>query len=299
MTGMKIQIAIIKSYGFNNMKISAVFFLLMALGVAAENPAQELVKNTNPPSIAAPVPGITDLSSVKSAGKMPQPGAIEDVQVTTENGQLVVTILTNRLIAPNEFKVENPPRLVLDFYNAENRVQFTRLPINAASVKRLRVQQHQSLPHMIARVVFDLEEDFVDHDIILDKTFVRIVFHPNPSKTGDKNSNRDPKTETSENEVKASPAPPPPMAVMTSAGRDPIAAVAAAGTSAPHFVDSSVKVPMPSRLPLEAPTVNPSVRSSSNTASPAGPLKKNCGIGAAGGRAFALRHSGATQDRCF
>ena len=62
--------------------------------------------------------------------------------------------------------------------NTRNRIPFTRLPIQTASVKRLRVQQYQTSPSLITRMVFDLEEGHGTHELSVNSDSVRLVFHP-------------------------------------------------------------------------------------------------------------------------
>ena len=108
-------------------------------------------------------------------------GAITDAKIFPEDGKLTVTLASDRLLEPREFRLDNPPRLVLDFPNTESKVKFTQLPVNAVSVKQVRVNQFQSAEPKIARVVFDLEEGFGAHQIAVDPSYVRVVFHPGKS----------------------------------------------------------------------------------------------------------------------
>lgn len=104
--------------------------------------------------------------------------ALTDVRFVSEDGQAVITVAADRQIAPEEFMLDNPKRLVLDFPNTRNRIPFTRLPIQTASVKRLRVQQYQTSPSLITRMVFDLEEGHGTHELSVNSDSVRLVFHP-------------------------------------------------------------------------------------------------------------------------
>jgi len=172
MDGMKIRLTRIVSFASGRKAVGILLFSL-AFGIPGFVYAQDTA-------------GIPDVkaANTKAPAAILNAGAITDVKVTTEDGKAIVTVLTDRLLAPNEFMVENPPRLVLDFPNTLNKVQFTRLKVNAASVKRLRVQQFQGLPQMIARIVFDLEDDFVSHQVTFDNTSVKIVFTPAQYKSG-------------------------------------------------------------------------------------------------------------------
>ncbi len=245
---MKTRFALISSSTPNRLKGCALFLLLLAFIAPRLDRAQNITNSSNPiqPDPTPPrIPSISKEPLGKTAAEKSKPGAITDVRIAPENGKLVVTVLTDRFIAPNEFKIDNPPRLVLDFHNAENRVQFSRLPVNAASVKRLRVQQFQTLPHMIARVVFDMEKDFVSHEITMDKTFVRIVFHPEPPISRADQIGQDPKPVA--DWVEFSPIPKDPSAHGTGAFSrpEPSKTVSTTETRPPHLTDPSPKVPMP------------------------------------------------------
>jgi type IV pilus assembly protein PilQ len=110
-------------------------------------------------------------------------GAITDVTVVPEDTKVTITVATDKRITPQEFLVEDPARLVLDFPNARNNVAFSQLPVRAASVKRIRIQQFQTVPSPIARVVLDLDEGFGAHEINTTKESVRLVFHKAKSKS--------------------------------------------------------------------------------------------------------------------
>jgi type IV pilus secretin PilQ/predicted competence protein len=134
-------------------------------------------------NLALAVPKMTaGAGEPKTSGEKPassaEIGSITDISVTPEDSEVTVTVSTDRQLAPNEFTLDNPPRLVLDFPNTINRVQFSKLPVEAGSVKQLRVQQFQSADPKIARVVLDLDKGFGTHEIALEKNSVRIVVHP-------------------------------------------------------------------------------------------------------------------------
>src|SRR5687767_7393588 len=108
--------------------------------------------------------------------------AITDVKTAVESGNLVVSILSDRPVSHEQFKLSNPSRLVVDFPGAENRVAFFKLPINTMSVKQLRLRQFQAADPKITRLVFDLEENHGKYEILGDGNALRIVFH-NGSRT--------------------------------------------------------------------------------------------------------------------
>jgi type IV pilus assembly protein PilQ len=187
---MNIRFAGIGSLTSGRSQCCGILIFILALGVPGPVYTQ-IAAVSQPQTNPAQNPRAVKEADGKAPAEQSKAGAITDVKAEIENGRLVVTVMTDRLLAPNAFQVEDPPRLVLDFPNTENKVQFSRLRLNAASVKRLRVQQFQGLPHMIARVVFDLAEDSVSHEITLDRSFVRVVFDAGPSKSGSAKINPD------------------------------------------------------------------------------------------------------------
>ncbi len=187
MNGMKIALSIIRYLLSGRMCLCGILLSLAALGSPGAGKAQEIAAGTTLyPARPNPVPpaNIPREIPAHTRGESSKYGSITDVAIQPENGKLIVTISTDRLLTPYEFLVENPPRLVLDFPNTENKIPFARRAVNAASVKRLRVQQFQGLPNMIARVVFDLAADFVAHEVTLDKSYVRIAFDAGTPKSG-------------------------------------------------------------------------------------------------------------------
>jgi len=113
-------------------------------------------------------------------------GVIQDVKTAEDDGGLVVTILADRPMEHQEFMVDNPSRLVIDFTNAENRVPFWQLPVNHAHIRRLRVAQFQDTEPKIARVVFDLDEGYGKHEIQKDEGSLRIRFEAGTAESSPK-----------------------------------------------------------------------------------------------------------------
>lgn len=130
--------------------------------------------------LALSLPGMTRAgeNSGAPARELVAAAALTDVRFVPENDRAVITVDADRQIAPEQFMLDNPRRLVLDFPNTRNRIPFTRLPIRTASVKKLRVQQYQTSPSLITRMVFDLEEGHGTHELTVDSGSVRLVFHP-------------------------------------------------------------------------------------------------------------------------
>ena len=130
--------------------------------------------------LALSLPGLARAgeNSGAPARELVAAAALTDVRFVPENDRAVITVDADRQIAPEQFMLDNPRRLVLDFPNTRNRIPFTRLPIRTASVKKLRVQQYQTSPSLITRMVFDLEEGHGTHELSVDSGSVRLVFHP-------------------------------------------------------------------------------------------------------------------------
>ena len=247
---MIIRFAGIGSVASRRVMTSGILIFLLTLGIPIPNRAQEMATIT---ASFQPRPDPARIPAQEASGAVPdeilRAGAITDVKIAPENGKLVVTISTDRLLTPNEFQVENPPRLILDFPNTENRVRFSMLRVDTGSIKRVRVQQYQGLPYMIARIVFDLAADFVPHEITLDRTFVRIVFPAEASNSGPVQSgqNASPNIDQPETVSRPSDPPAPPRTEAPEpafAGRNPL----------PVAAGFQAKVPMPA---FAQPAVQP------------------------------------------
>ena len=234
MTRMKTRCTIIRNLASSEAKgaVFSILLLLLAFAIPRLDYAQDKVgsaKITQPqPGPAVPAINAGTAASAKNAAAgnaavTLQAGAITDVKVAPEEGKLTVAVTTDRSIEPMELILDNPPRLVLDFPNTENKVKFSRLPVLSPSVKQVRVQQFQSSPSPIARVVCDLQDDYGTHEVNLDKSLVRLVFHKETPK---------PLPATAGPVVK--PAPPSPAAVTPDRVRtQPEAPKAAAAVSEP------------------------------------------------------------------
>jgi len=90
-------------------------------------------------ALSVPLFSVAKETSVEK--KPAQVGALKDISATQKDGQLTVTMKTDRLMKPQTFRLDNPSRLVLDFENTVNRVSFMKLPLNAPSAKQLITRQ--------------------------------------------------------------------------------------------------------------------------------------------------------------
>ncbi len=191
MVGMKIRFTRNRILASSKAK-GATYGILLFLAVVAPqyDIAQDktqipgAIKQSNPasnPQSAGASDAAKATPGAKAAATLPA-ASITDIKIAPEGKELAVTVATDRLIAPKEFTLEDPSRLVLDFPNTENKVKFNQLTVGTASVKQVRVQQFQIEPSLIARVVFDLEENFGAHETTVDKNLVRLVFHEGKAK---------------------------------------------------------------------------------------------------------------------
>jgi len=196
--------------------VCGILLLALAFAIPGVVNSQDkaAVSKSSPQPALASLPGAVpvgnapkEVSGLTAAKTLPA-AMITDVRIAPEDGKATVTVSTDRLLAPQEFLLDNPRRLVLDFPNTENRVKTARLPVNAASVKQIRVQQFQASPSPIARMVFDLEEDSGAHEMIVDKSLISLVFYKGRGKS--------------------EPAPPAAAAAAAAAKRDAKAVVPAA-----------------------------------------------------------------------
>jgi type IV pilus secretin PilQ/predicted competence protein len=263
MTGMKIRFARNINIASNKAKGTTfgILLFLLAFAIPRIDNAQDkpnISRSSQQSSPATTSKNVNagdttkEVTGAAVTGTIPA-GAIMDVKIAPEDSKVTVSVTTDRLTAPQEFTLDDPPRLVLDFPNTENRVKFSRLPINAASVKQVRVQQYQSSPNPIARMAFDLENEYGAHEITVDKTQVRLIFHKSQSKslpTGGEPavqlaSNQAQKSSTDAPVVDPKPrsSEPAPKVVLASAAPVPVQPVSAPRTESPKVV--AVAAPKP------------------------------------------------------
>ncbi len=184
---MKIRSTIIRNLASGKAKGTrcAILLLLLAFAIPRLDQAQDKPVSAKSPQLqptpAAPAKSLSAGVLPKEAAhaKASDPvraGALTDVKATPEEGKLIISVSTDRPITPQKQILDNPPRLVLDFPDTENKVPFAKLAVAASSVKQVRVQQFQSSPTLITRVVCDLEKGYGAHELNLDKGSVRLVF---------------------------------------------------------------------------------------------------------------------------
>ena len=121
------------------------------------------------------VPYLADKAAAERLKESPS-GFISNVSTTREAGQLVVSIEASCQPAFQEFSLSNPPRLVIDFLNVENRAPVLNQAIGGGGVKQFRIRQFQSSDPKIARLVFDLEQGYGSHEVANGDKGILITF---------------------------------------------------------------------------------------------------------------------------
>jgi type IV pilus assembly protein PilQ len=194
MAGMKTRLTRIRTLAPSKAKgsIYGIFLLLLAFAVPGFNNAQDKPDRSWPSQQPSPVPISKDVGTQSVAKKALEetaakilPAAITDIKIAPEDETATITVTTDRLLSPREFMLVNPPRLVVDFPNAENKLKTSPLPVHAASVKQIRIAQFQNSPSPIARMVLDLEKEYGSHEITANKSSIILAFHKGQSKSTD------------------------------------------------------------------------------------------------------------------
>ncbi|HEY1250503.1 MAG TPA: type IV pilus secretin PilQ [Thermoanaerobaculia bacterium] len=126
----------------------------IATASAASVPAPRVA----PAAVAAPTHAIAASgTAASSAARGEVAHSLEKVTVgETHDGQVSVTLLGDGWLAPKDFVLANPPRVVLDLPGVKNEVRQRAIAVNGNVVTKVRVSQFQTSPEFITRVVLDL-----------------------------------------------------------------------------------------------------------------------------------------------
>ena len=157
----------IKRVGINMRESVILSILLIAMSGLA--PAQDASKA----GAAGSLPYAAVLKDIMAAAPA---GYIGEIQAQKDKEDLVVVVRTSTRLAYQEFRLDNPSRLVVDFLNAENRAPVSSLPIHADAVSRVRVRQFQDSDPKVARLVVDISDSQLGHQIQAGEDSLRIVF---------------------------------------------------------------------------------------------------------------------------
>jgi type IV pilus secretin PilQ/predicted competence protein len=156
----------------------ALLFPLLMLAVPRLGMSQAAAGNAKLPKTAENLE-VSYLGAKDAVAKPHDDPAAFITSITTsqEGRDLAVSIGSSRELAYQEFNLDGPPRLVLDFMNAEIKVTALNYPAGAAGVKQLRIRQFQTSEPKIARLVFDLDKNYGSHEVTADAQGMRITFH--------------------------------------------------------------------------------------------------------------------------
>ncbi|MFH1612408.1 MAG: AMIN domain-containing protein [bacterium] len=104
-------------------------------------------------------------------------GNITNIEVEKINGKTIVKIISDSEIKKyNNFKLQQPLRLVIDFYET-TLIEPIRKEINTANVSSIYSSNYQSEPEKVARVVLKLEKDFSQKIIKKEnKLYIELTF---------------------------------------------------------------------------------------------------------------------------
>ena len=69
---------------------------------------------------------------------------------------VLITISTTEKAEYDVLELDNPPRLVLDFRNAINRLPHKNIDVNYPQLNQIRTSQYKITPQMVTRIVLDL-----------------------------------------------------------------------------------------------------------------------------------------------
>ena len=81
------------------------------------------------------------------------------------DGALAVLFDFSKLPTYNAFYLDNPHRLVIDFYNTRNSLRGGDQEVNQNLLSRIRVNQNRMAPDRLTRVVFDIEKESVNYRV--------------------------------------------------------------------------------------------------------------------------------------
>lgn len=193
--------------------IASILLLLLILPFSADGIAQKL-KEIKPAAEALRLPNTTSAATLSNVANS-SIGIISNITKRQQEKDLVISLETNALLAHQEFMLENPSRLVIDFPNAENRVAFLQMPIQSQKINKLRIRQFQSSDPKIVRLVFDLEDGFGKHEVSSSEKEFQIRFHsadasPSPAPLKEKEVSKASSSETKSEVAKPAPENPSP-----------------------------------------------------------------------------------------
>lgn len=90
---------------------------------------------------------------------------IERLDIANESGQLKIAVTVAGQYKLIPYRLDAPPRLAFDFYNAVIRVRRRAFPVEHPAVKGLRLGQFKEDDEKVARLVLDLKGKWPDYEV--------------------------------------------------------------------------------------------------------------------------------------
>lgn len=153
---------------------------------AADAPGTEMASSESAPAAMAPE-AEDDVSELEDAsGPMTAPtlapaaeepaadaSAVSRIQKVVANGDMIEIAADGPIDNIDSFDLDDPERLVIDFWGARNGVSPRQFPVSGSSVERVRIGEH---PDKV-RVVFDLGVELESHRVepVAEGVKVRLV----------------------------------------------------------------------------------------------------------------------------
>ncbi len=109
----------------------------------------------------------------KESDLLAQVNLLEQIIISKEANTLEVKILLNRYTASNHFKMGEPNRIVIDFFETENITAPRQIDVNDFGIISIRAGMYKT---DIARVVFDFGKNFPIYRIESIQDGVRVIF---------------------------------------------------------------------------------------------------------------------------
>lgn len=156
---------------------------------------------------------------------------LEGIDVIAQGRQAAVRIVGNGSIAYNAFRLEDPPRLVVDLEGVVNTAPRGVWVMDGVAVSRVRVSQFRPDPEPVTRVVFDLAQA-EEPQIVREESSLVVRFGAGSL-------------------AAATPAPETPAA--PASAEQVAAAVAATAPPVPPVASAPEPVPQPSPSPVQKP----------------------------------------------
>ena len=160
-------------------RATALVYVVLSLGcglagVIAAQPQDTPTQTTTPP----PAPTVQPSSA--ATPQLNTEAIVNNISITSENGNLIVSVEVSHSFAYRQFMLKNPSRLVLEFQNTENRVVPGDFEMDTEVIKKVSVLQYSTEPLKSVWLIFDLGAGYKAHEIMKDDKSFRILFAMGP-----------------------------------------------------------------------------------------------------------------------